>query len=72
MSGLRLLVVLGLLLLLLHAPKGLFEELGRVFTVGTLEPHGVDLNGSVRSYDDFDGLFHDGGMVWWWMVFGGR
>ena len=48
MLGLCLLVILGLLLLLLHAPKGLFEELGRVFTVSALEPHGVDLNGSVR------------------------
>ena len=46
MFGFRPLVVFGLLLLLLHDPKRLFEELGGVFTVSALEPHSVDLDGA--------------------------
>src|SRR5664279_2392387 len=52
------LMVFRFLDLLPHHPESLFQELGGLFAVGTLKPHGVDLDFASGPDNDFDGAVH--------------
>ena len=53
------LVVLGFLDFLPDHPQRLFQELRGVFTVRSLESHGVNLDFASCADNDFDGSVHD-------------